>query len=119
MLWKIEWLQAAREDIKNLDNSIQKRVFKTIINKLEKDPLRYGNDLGNKSNLNLAGLRKIRPVDGYRIVYWVDDLKKQVLILTVAKRERKEVYKITLERIIKIRNKTSEEFRAIKNLLEK
>lgn len=74
MIWELEFLPEAVEDLKSLDNSIRQPVIKGI-KKVQKNPVSkeeggYGTPLGNKEGNNLTGLFKIKFLKyGIRVVY--------------------------------------------------
>ena len=73
MTWQIEFLEEAKNDLKNLDRSSQIQILKGI-HKVSQNPLPtfqggYGKPLGNKSGTNLTNLLKIKFLDlGIRVV---------------------------------------------------
>ncbi|MDO8454147.1 MAG: hypothetical protein Q7S59_06205 [Sulfurimonas sp.] len=67
--------------------------------KIAQNPL-IGDDLGNKANNNLAGLKKAYVNNKrVRIVYKIIENKIEVFVIAVGKRDSMEVYKKTANRI--------------------
>jgi mRNA interferase RelE/StbE len=97
-MYKIEFHEDVRKDLKELGNSTAALVFKKLL-KISQNPL-VGDDLGNKANYNLAGLRKVY-VDNkrVRIVYKIIEDKIEVFVIAVGKRDSMEVYKKAANRI--------------------
>jgi mRNA interferase RelE/StbE len=97
-MYKIEFHEDSEKDLKSLGNSIAKQVFKKLL-KISKNPL-VGQELGNKANTNLSGLRKVY-VDNkrVRIVYKIIDEKIEVFVIAIGKRDAMEVYKKANTRI--------------------
>lgn len=113
---EVKWLPEAADDLDKLDNSIRKRVFKTI-RKLQADPLVYGTPLGNHKGKELSNLYKIEPADGFRIIYAV--FKKELVVVTVVgKRADERVYKTATERISAVRALVGQELEIISQLTE-
>ena len=104
MKWNLKYLPEATEDLKIFDNSVRKRLYKSILrtaqNPLPKQQGGYGEPLGNKSGINLTGFLKIKLRGiGLRIVYKLDE--PDMLIIVAAAREDEEVYKEAFKRIKK------------------
>lgn len=116
MRWTVKWLPEAVDDLENLDQSIRKRVLKAAL-KLEIEPLRYGKPLGEKLDLNLAGLRKLN-IEGYRLVYLPEKDVVFVTVVAVGKREGLGVYKTTAKRIAEYRELTGNELKLLAELLK-
>lgn len=97
-MYTIEFHEDVHKDLKELGNSTVTLVFKKLV-KIAQNPL-VGDDLGNKANNNLAGLRKVY-VDNkrVRIVYKVIEDKIEVFVIAVGKRDSMEVYKKAANRI--------------------
>ncbi len=83
MIWKIEWDDRARKELRALDHSIQRRILRFTGKRLTaaEDPRRLGKALGG----NLAGLWRYR-VGDYRLVCTIEDDRLIVLILGVGHR---------------------------------
>lgn len=116
--WTVKFLPEALNDLLKLDRSVQKRILAAIL-KLEKDPIGYGKNLGNKLGLNLSKLYKITPLSGYRIVYSVEETEVLVCIVAVGKREKERVYKNAAKRIEEFRKKAIAELNKIESLLDR
>ncbi|MCD7784752.1 MAG: type II toxin-antitoxin system RelE/ParE family toxin [Oscillospiraceae bacterium] len=103
MNWQVEFLPEAEQDIGELDGSVKAQVFKGIV-KVSQNPLPqseggYGKPLGNKGNLNLANLLKIKFRDiGIRVVYKVIREDTIMKILVVSARTDEKVYKEAAKR---------------------
>lgn len=97
-MYSIEFHEDVRQDLKELGHSTAALVFKKLL-KIAQNPL-VGDDLGNKANNNLAGLRKVY-VDNkrVRIVYKILEEKIEVFVIAVGKRDSMEVYKKAANRI--------------------
>lgn len=117
-VWKIEWLEEARNDLHSLDGGTRKYVLKAIF-KLEQDPVGYGEPLGKKNNLNLTSLYKIQPCDGIRVIYLVASTEITVLVVAVGKREEMKVYKTAAQRMVAYRKETEDEIKKIQEIMAK
>lgn len=86
-LYKISYLEeVVNNDIPALPVSVHKLIIRAIESRLMVDPISYGKPL----RYSLKGHRRIR-VGDYRIVYRIDNSKKQVVIVAI--KHRKDVYK--------------------------
>lgn len=117
-MWKIEWLEEARNDLHNLDGGTRKQVLKAILT-LEQDPIGYGEPLGKKNNLNLTPIYKIQPCHGIRAVYLVTNTEVTVLIVSVGKREQMKVYETAAQRMTAYRKETEGELRKLQKIAAK
>ena len=103
MNWQIEFLKKAEKDMKKLDHSIQLQVLKGI-RKVSQNPLPieeggYGKPLGNKSEINLTNLLKIKFRDlGIRVVYKVERVNEVMKIIVISARTDEQVYKEAAKR---------------------
>ena len=103
MNWQVEFLPEAEKDMGELDGSVKAQVFKGIV-KVSQNPLPqseggYGKPLGNKGNLNLTNLLKIKFRDiGIRVVYKVIREDTVMKILVVSARTDEKVYKEAAKR---------------------
>ncbi len=86
------------DDLKELDSSLQIKVFKKL-KQIQNSP-ELGLPLGNKNNMNLSGFRKVY-VDKkrVRIVYEVQNEELLIYTIAIEKRDDKEVYKKANERL--------------------
>lgn len=88
MIWKVEWDDRARKELRKLDQDVQKRILnymrKHICSKL--NPRRLGKSLCH----DRTGLWRYR-VGDYRIICEIAD--EQVLVLVLALGHRREVYR--------------------------
>ncbi len=116
--WKVKYLPEALNDIRKLDKNTIKRVL-SVIPKLENDPTNYGIPLGNKYGLDLTTFYKTTPLDGYRVIYFVQKNEVLVIVIAVGKREREKVYKSAAKRIEDFRKMTNAELKNLNTLLER
>lgn len=87
MIWKIEWDDRARRELRKLDPQAQMLILKYLRDHIEKlrDPRAFGHSLsGNK-----AGLWRYR-VENYRIICKIED--NNLIVLVVGVGHRKEIY---------------------------
>lgn len=99
MNWTVKYLKEAYKDLENLDGS-QRRLVLKAINKVQQNPLPinesgYGKPLGNHRNSKLSGLLKIklRSAD-IRVVYKLQKIESNMLIIVIGIREDEEVHEI-------------------------
>jgi mRNA interferase RelE/StbE len=101
MSFEIQFIPEAAKDYTSLDGSIKKQVNEKI-DKLKENPF-FGEALGNKSNIDLTGYYKIYVAKkAYRIVYRI--IKDEIEIIEIwgiGKRDKMEIYKIIVKRILK------------------
>ena len=96
MIWELEYLPEALDDLDSLDNSVRKPVIKGI-QKVRKNPVSrenggYGTPLGNKRS-NLTGLFKIKFLKyGIRVVYKLEFEDGIMKIIIVSARADNKVY---------------------------
>lgn len=118
MIWELEYLPEALDDLASLDNSVRKPVIKGI-QKVQKNPVSkekggYGTPLGNKGT-NLTGLFKIKFLKyGIRIAflngslpYEMNIIRKfylQILFLTIFTKIFQNLQPFFLFQHIKITN---------------
>jgi mRNA interferase RelE/StbE len=96
-LWELVFIPEAIEDIDKLDGSVRNQVLKGIYkvsqNPLPKNKGGYGEPLGNKHNLHLSGLFKIKFRDvGIRVVYSLQEIENKMTVIVVSVREDNIVY---------------------------
>ena len=98
MIYSIDYHIEVEKDFKELGHSTTQIALKKI-KKIAQNPA-IGDDLGNKANLNLSGLKKVY-VDNkrIRIVYKIIENKIQIFVITVGKRDDMDVYKKASSRI--------------------
>lgn len=87
-MWKIEWDDAARKELRHLGHAEQKKILKYLRDRVAaaEDPRQMGKPLtGDK-----FGLWRYRLAD-YRIVCKIEDQALLILVLKVG--HRKEVYR--------------------------
>lgn len=106
MIWEIEYLEEAKNDLKKLDNSVAIQVLKGI-QKVQQNPLPnfeggYGKPLGNKDNINLTDFLKIKFLKiGIRVVYKIIRENNVMKIIVISARADNDVYKTAGERRMK------------------
>ena len=89
----------AREDIRDLDRSSQKKVLKKL-KELEVEPGKRGQPLGSRAGGNLTGLRKLIVGDRqFRIVYRVDSDGTVCVVWVIAERADDRCYDLAMQRI--------------------
>lgn len=97
MIWKLEFLPEALDDLASLDNSIRQPVIKGI-KKVQQNPVSkeeggYGTPLGKKDGNNLTGLFKIKFLKyGIRVVYKLERQDSLMKIIIVSARADNKVY---------------------------
>ena len=93
----------AIKDIKRLDGSQRKLVFKAI-EKIKTNPLPqseggFGKPLGNKAGTDLTGFMKIKlRGSGIRIVYRLVEIKGKMAVIVVGTREDMSTYRTVQKR---------------------
>lgn len=103
MMWKLEYLPEAAEDMEKLNNNIYPQVIKGI-RKVLTNPLPqtrggYGKPLGNKDGNDLAGLYKIKFRSiGIRVVYALKEIDGVMTIVVVSLRPDNRVYDMAAKR---------------------
>ena len=91
--------EEAREDLHDLDRSVQILVLKAL-KKLQDEPEKRGQPLGSKTGSALTTFRKL--VVGnrdYRIVYRVDPDGTVVVVWVIGRRADNEAYELAMSRI--------------------
>lgn len=103
MIWELEYLPEARDDLAALDGSQRGRVAKAIEN-VRTNPLPeteggYGKPLGNRRVSQLCGLMKIKlRSDGIRVVYKLERTESAMRIVVIGARSDDQVYREALKR---------------------
>ena len=103
MSWQIVFLEEAKNDLKKLDRSSQIQILKGI-RKVSQNPLPafqggYGKPLGNKNEINLTNLLKIKFLDlGIRVVYKLEKTETTMRIIVISARADEQVYKEACKR---------------------
>ena len=88
----------AKKELAKLNHSVQ-ILFSKTLKKILKSP-ELGQDLGNKNNMNLTGLKKMYfDNKRYRVVYEVIDNEVIIHIVAIGKRDKMEVYEKAGERV--------------------
>ena len=96
-MYKLNFLEKAKKDIKKLDKSVQVQIIK----KLEK--ISINPEIWDNLSWNLSWLKKVYVNNKkIRIVYKIIDDKIEILIIVIWKRENKRVYKDAFSRIKEI-----------------
>jgi len=91
-MYDFKFYEEAEKDLKKLNNSV-KKLFVKKLTQIIKNP-EIGKNLGNKNNLNLAGLKKVYfDNKKYRIVYEIKDKEIIIHIIAIGKRDDMKVYK--------------------------
>lgn len=87
----------AQKELAKLNHSVQ-ILFTMTLKKILKSP-ELGQNLGNKNNLDLTGLKKMY-FDGkrYRVVYEVIESEVLVYLVAIGKRDKMKVYEKAGER---------------------
>ncbi|MAB67687.1 MAG: type II toxin-antitoxin system mRNA interferase toxin, RelE/StbE family [Bacteroidetes bacterium] len=87
MIWKVEFDDRARKELRKLDKQTQDRILKWLRSNLatEEDPRRTGKSLKGR----MKGLWRYR-VGDYRIVSQIED--EQILILVIRIGHRRDIY---------------------------
>ena len=93
-MYKLNFLEKAKKDIKKLDKIIQNQVFKKL-QKISDNP-----EIWNNLTWELVWYKKVYVNNKkIRIVYKIIDDKIEILIITIWKRENKKIYKDAFKRI--------------------
>ena len=106
MVWTVEYIKEAVNDLKELDHSQQIQVLKAI-QKVSANPLPnteggYGKPLGNHLSSNLAGYLKIKLLTlGIRVIYCLVREKEVMKIIIISVHDDQRVCRIAQERIKK------------------
>lgn len=102
MVYKIEFIPDAENDLENLDKSLKKEAGKKI-DALSENPF-LGKPLGNKLGIDLTGFYKLYfHKKKYRIVYRIlRDYVEVVEIFGIGKRDKEEIYKLVARRLKKL-----------------
>lgn len=97
-MYSIEFHEDVEKDFKELGHRTTALVFKKLT-QLSRNPL-LGLDLGNKANLELAGLKKVY-VDNkrVRIVFKIIEDKIEIFVIAAGRRDDMDVYKKAAKRL--------------------
>ena len=104
MQWHYRFIPQAEDDMRVLDGSQRKMVFK-VLDKLMTNPLPadkggYGKRLGHVGSTNLTGLMKIKLRGaGLRIVHDLIEIDGVAYVVVVGAREDSEVYEEASKRM--------------------
>jgi mRNA interferase RelE/StbE len=91
-MYDFKFYEEAEKDLSKLNNSV-KKLFAKKLTQIIKNP-EIGKELGNKNNLNLAGLKKVYfDSKRYRIVYEIREKEIIIYIIAIGKRDNMKVYK--------------------------
>lgn len=97
-MYKYKFHPEAQKELAKLNHSVQSLFTKTLKKILNSPEL--GQDLGNKNNLDLTGLKKMYfDQKRYRVVYEVIEEEVIIYIVAIGKRDKMEVYEKAGERI--------------------
>ncbi len=94
MTYRLAIKEEAQKEWKKLNTNIQMQFKKKLVERLE-NPHVLASKLSNMPNCYKIKLRSA----GYRLVYEVRDKDIVVIVITVGKRERNEVYKTAIKRL--------------------
>jgi len=94
MTYKLDFKKSALKEWQKLGSTIREQLKKKLAERLE-NPHVPAAKLSGADNLYKIKLRQ----SGYRLVYQVEDNIITVVVLSVGKRERNDVYKSALGRI--------------------
>ncbi|WP_316674794.1 type II toxin-antitoxin system RelE/ParE family toxin [uncultured Tolumonas sp.] len=94
MTYKLDFKKSALKEWQKLGSSIREQLKKKLAERLE-NPHVPAAKLSGADNLYKIKLRQ----SGYRLVYQVEDNIITVVVLSIGKRERNDVYKSALGRI--------------------
>jgi len=96
-MYEYKFHPEAEKELAKLNYSVQILFTKTL-KKILKSP-ELGQDLGNKNNLDLTGLKKMYfDNKRYRIVYEVIEHELVIYLIAIGKRDKMEVYEKAGER---------------------
>ena len=94
MTYKLDFKKSALKEWQKLGSTIREQLKKKLAERLE-NPHVPAAKLSGADNLYKIKLRQ----SGYRLVYQVEDNIITVVVLSIGKRERNDVYKSALGRI--------------------
>ena len=94
MTYKLEFKKSAQKEWSKLGSTVRDQLKNKLLERLE-NPHVPAAKLSGAENLYKIKLRQ----SGYRLVYQVEDGIITVIVLSVGKRERSEVYKAAIHRI--------------------
>lgn len=95
----VELTNDAREDLRDLDGSVRRLVFKGLA-KLRDEPEKRGEPLGARAIGNLSTFRKLVVGNrAYRIVYRVEADGRVVVVWVIAERADDECYELATARL--------------------
>lgn len=98
MGYEVLLIRAAQQDYDRLDGTIKKQA-KTQLGKLKVSP-ELGLPLGKKLEMDLTGYRCLHFYKNkYRIVYKVDEEKRQVIVAGIGRREKAQIYEAATRRL--------------------
>ncbi|WP_188013630.1 type II toxin-antitoxin system RelE family toxin [Photobacterium damselae] len=94
MTYRLAIKEEAQKEWKKLNTNIQMQFKKKLVERLE-NPHVLASKLSNMPNCYKIKLRSA----GYRLVYELRDKDIVVIVITVGKRERNDVYKTAIKRL--------------------
>ncbi len=88
MIWKVEWDDRARRELRRLDHPVQRAILKYFRERIatEEDPRRFGKALSHE----LRGLWRYR-IGDYRVVCLIED--DHLVVLAMKVDHRSSVYR--------------------------
>ncbi|MDR0991692.1 MAG: type II toxin-antitoxin system RelE/ParE family toxin [Ruminococcus sp.] len=104
MKWNIRFYSKTKKELKALDKSVSSQIMHKISQVLE-NPLPfteggYGEPLGNKAGISLAGFNKIKHRGlGMRTVYKLYREDDEMYVIVISARDDMQVYKIAESRL--------------------
>lgn len=94
MTYSLAFKKSAQKEWSKLGSTVREQFKKKLIERLE-NPHVPAARLSGADNIYKIKLRQ----SGYRLVYQVEDNIITVIVLSVGKRERSEVYKAAISRV--------------------
>lgn len=96
---KVVLTDEAKEDIRDLERSNQKKVLRKL-KELETEPEKRGQPLGNRSGGNLTGLRKLVVGDRHlRVIFGIEDGGETAVVWVIRERADDRCYELALARV--------------------
>ena len=84
-MYKIEYVDSVRNDLKTISKSDRERIRAAIEQKLTTNPIEFGKPL----QYSLKGLRRLR-VGDYRVIFQIEQAAMVVLVVMIG--HRKDIY---------------------------
>lgn len=90
----------ALQDVKALDNSVQKKVLSAVESKIQVAPYDYGLPLGKRASGNLPGLYKLSVAGkSVRIIYEIVENRRVSVLWVIAARSDDQCYRLAYRRL--------------------